>query len=159
MKPKPQRRIYLSSVVLGLALGVLASGSLAQVSNIVNGFDTGSSVASWTTFWTGGSLTNVGLSWDASHDAGSNAASGSLRAVAYFHGQDQDQFMCFGTFANREPWDFGVALDANRYVDVRFDIRVDPATALGTNGTFGRLEVALVTSNYSVISIGSVDLP
>jgi len=104
-----------------------------------NTFDTGK--GSWTSWWGIGGI----LLDDYTLDAANDPNSGSLRYEVPFLGAAEEQFMTFGTLANRAGWDDGIIINAvGAYSNLVFDIRVDPTTAPTKNNNYGPLEVGLV---------------
>ena len=63
-----------------------------------------------------------------------------------FTGAANEQFMTFGTLANRWGWDGGVIVNCvGAYTNLSLDVSVDPLTAPTINNDYGPLELGLTT--------------
>jgi hypothetical protein len=130
---------------------------IAPIQNYTNRFDTLADTASWTAW--GGSPTPV-VAWDATTDAGGNPASGSLRITEGFTGTAGEQFMVFGTLANRWAWDNGLTLDCRQYTNLTFDLKVAPGTSPTRNNDYGPLDVELVDIvDWNSFILGTYEVP
>jgi len=153
-KQKPRRAFGLASLALLLA----ASTGVAQAQTFVNPktFDTG--IGSWIT-WNGWGLQGF-LSWDGTRDAANDPTSGSLRYDVPFTGDSGDQLMTFGTLHDQWGWDNSTEVNiVGVYTNIVFDFELDPATAPAKDGTFGTLNVGIVTDGWSTHQQGSYTIP
>jgi hypothetical protein len=130
-----------------LALVLAASAAIGQAQTFVNPktFDTG--IGSWVT-WNGWGLQGF-LTWDPTQDAANDPNSGSLRYDVPFTGDSGDQFMTFGTLHDAWGWDNTTEVNiVGVYTNITFDFKLDPATARAKDGTFGTLNVGIVTDGW-----------
>ncbi|HVM48539.1 MAG TPA: hypothetical protein VMU04_10960 [Candidatus Acidoferrum sp.] len=129
---------------------------IAPIQNYTNRFDTAPDAASWTAWW-GPPIPAV--SWDTAEDAEGNPASGSLKVTEAFTGAAGEQFMVFGTLANRWAWDNGLALDCTRFTNVMFDLKVEPGTCPTVNNDYGPLEIWFVDIHWNPFHVASYEVP
>jgi len=152
------RHLTLAALA-GVALLTSASLGLAQGTNPTNTFDTSSSTASWRT-WNDWGMQGFPITWDDTRDAAGDPASGSMRYEVPFVGASGEQFMTFGTIANRWGWDGGYVLDAMTYTNLSLDIRVDPSSGQRKNNNdYGWIEIGLVTDGWGQIYFPGRALP
>lgn len=153
---------HKSQYFAGLTSALAAAGLLCAVSpgqgqtNNPNTFDTSASTAGWTTWW---GPPNPTIAWDSTLDASNNAASGSMQYVEAFTGANGEQFMTFGTFADRWTWDNSIILDGTKCTNLDFDIRIDPSTAPTINNDYGYFEFGLVDSSWNWNTVKGVTIP
>jgi hypothetical protein len=146
----------LVPVLTGLALALTAGVSIAQTAQNPQGFDTAK--GSWI-IWNGWGMQGFPLDWD-SLDARNDANSGSLKYQVPFTGASGEQFMTFGTLANRWGWDGGVILNCvGTYTNLSLDLIVDPSTAPTVNNNYGPLELGLTTDGWGTIGLGTYTVP
>ena len=147
MMPHAPRACIVAGLVAlaSLAASSTARGATFLKDSYTNSFDTGSSVASWIT-WYGLGFNNNPMTWDGSMDAGNDPNSGSLQVVLPFKSA-ADTGVWFGTFGNQFGYDKSVLLDGTLYTNISVDVHVDPATPLSTNGDFGTLLIGMVDQN------------
>ena len=128
-----------------LALLLLANAGKAQlVTNIIDRFDTNSypnnSITNKWSNWFGGSFQSLSL--DATMDANSNAASGSLKIVANFP-TNTDQF---------EVWNgingFSPPINGFQFANFQCDVRFAVGSATNSSGNFGSLQFGVPTPTY-----------
>jgi hypothetical protein len=151
MKQNRQLYRWLPVVLAGLAIP-----AFAQTTNNPDGFDTAAGITSWVTWW---GPPNPTITWDPTLDASNNPNSGSMRYVENFTGAASEQFMTFGTLANRWQWDGGVVIDGTKYQSLDFDIKIDPSTARTTSGNYGSFEFGLVFSGWTSHDVATVTIP
>ncbi|HZR17753.1 MAG TPA: hypothetical protein VFE51_10535 [Verrucomicrobiae bacterium] len=157
MKLTSETKNWLSKGVAGLCLAVATCSSLAQTAQNPQGFDTGK--GSWI-IWNGWGMQGFPLDWDYSMDSASDGNSGSLRYQVPFTGASGEQFMTFGTLANRWGWDGGVIVNCvGAYTNVSLNLIVDPSTAPTINNDYGPLEVGLTTDGWGTIGLGTYTVP
>lgn len=156
MKRLSAPKNHLTRALAGLCLVVATYSSLAQVTaQNPQTFDTGK--GSWI-IWNGWGMQGFPLDWD-SLDSRNDSASGSLKYQVPFTGASGEQFMTFGTLANRWGWDGGVIVNCvGAYTNLSVDVRVDPSTAPTINNDYGALELGLTTDGWKTISLGSQTL-
>src|ERR1039458_9155955 len=146
MKQKQYSWRALRSASLALALA--ASAAIGQAQTFVNPktFDTG--IGSWIP-WNGWGLQGSWLTWDSTQDAANDPNSGSLRYDVPYTGASDDQFMTFGTLHDAWGWDNTTEVNVvGVYTNITFDFKLDPATAPAKDGTFGTLNIGLVTDGW-----------
>jgi len=158
MKPQFEIRKWLAGGLAGLCLALATSSSPGQVvAQNPQTFDTG--IGSWV-IWNGWGLQGFPLGFDYSLDAANNPNSGSLRYEVPFTGANGEQFMTFGTLANRWGWDGGVVINCvGTYTNLSLDIKVDPSTAPTVNDNYGPLQLGLTTDGWGTIGVGTYTLP
>jgi hypothetical protein len=129
---------------------------IAPIQNCTNRFNAPSDIASWMVWW---GPPNPMLGWDDTMDAGGDPNSGSLKVSEAFTGVPGEQFMVFGTLANRWVWDDGIVLDGTRYTNLVLDLVVDSSTHPTRNNDYGPLELKLVTLDWRWIDLGTYHIP
>jgi hypothetical protein len=141
-----------------LALALAASAAIGQAQTFVNPktFDTG--IGSWVT-WNGWGIQGF-LTWDPTQDAANDPSSGSLRYDVPFTGDSGDQFMTFGTLHDAWGWDNTTEVNiVGVYTNIAFDFKLDPATARAKDGSFGTLNVGIVTDGWGNHGEGTWSIP
>jgi hypothetical protein len=140
----------------GLALATAAG--LAQptvlTNSYTNTFDaagntapfTGGSVASWI-YWYGLSYNNTAMTNDPTHDAQTNANSGSLMVYLPF-GAKGDQGVFFGTLDNGNGYDGSEIMDARTVTNIAFDILFAPGTAPNSSGQLGSITMSFFPATW-----------
>ena len=155
-----QKSKYLSrfiSAAAGLTLAASAFTGRAQTFENPQAFDNG--IGSWIP-WNGWGLQGGWLTWDSTRDAANDPSSGSLRYDVPFTGDSSDQFMTFGTLDNRWGWDGNTEINIiGVYTNIIFDFMLDPTTAPAADGTFGTLNVGIVTDGWSTHQEGTYKIP
>jgi len=146
---KQQLRIqqWLSSVVTAFALAGLAgtawAGPTSESPDWLETFDATNSTSVWWQWWG----VTADITWSAynqTNNLGYNAAgSGSMEWQIPFVGAGGEQFNILCGFDYGWQWDNNLVLDGTLYNAMIFDIKVDPSTALGKDGTYGTLQVGL----------------
>jgi hypothetical protein len=142
-----------------LALVLAASAAIGQAQTFVNPktFDTG--IGSWIP-WNGWGLQGSWLTWDSTQDAANDPNSGSLRYDVPYTGASDDQFMTFGTLHDAWGWDNTTEVNVvGVYTNITFDFKLDPATAPAKDGTFGTLNIGLVTDGWGNHGEGTWSIP
>ena len=153
-KPSPSRAVRSASLAVLLAASALMGR--AQTFENPQTFDTG--IGSWIT-WNGWGLQGF-LTWDPSRDAANDPNSGSLRYDVPFTGDSGDQMMTFGTLHNQWGWDNTTEVNiVGAYTNIVFDFELDPATYPAKDGTFGTLNVGIVTDGWATHQEGSYTIP
>jgi hypothetical protein len=149
---------WLPSILAGLAL--VGSGSLSQAQTAVNPNTFDTSAGSWI-IWNNWGLQGWTLGLDPNYlDAAGDPNSSSLRYDVPFVGAGDEQFMTFGTLANRWGWDGGVVINcAGAYTNITFDLKIDPSTALTKNNNYGSLNVGLVMTGWGTHQQASYAIP
>src|SRR5579872_7529467 len=138
MKSTLKTKKWLSGGLAGLSLALTICSSPGQVAQNPQTFDTG--IGSWV-IWNGWGMQGFPLVFDYTKDAANNPASGSMQYQVPFTGANGEQFMTFGTLANRWAWDGGVILNCvGTYTNLSLDLIVDPTTAPTINNNYGPLE-------------------
>jgi hypothetical protein len=142
MKQKQYSWRVLRSASFALLLATSAAVGQAQTFVNPKTFDTG--IGSWIT-WNGWGLQGF-LTWDSTRDAANDPGSGSLRYDVPFTGNSGDQLMTFGTLHDAWGWDGTTVVNVvGAYMNITFDFKLDPATARAKDGTFGTLNIGLIT--------------
>src|SRR5690242_3415207 len=102
MKPQFVIRNWLAGGLAGLSVLAGTCSSQGQVTaQNPQPFDT--ALGSWT-IWSGWGIQGFPLIFDPMLDAANNPNSGSMRYEVPFTGAGGEQFMTFGTLANRWAW-------------------------------------------------------
>lgn len=154
MKPQFVIPKWLAGGLAGFSVLAATCSSQGQVTaQNPQPFDSG--LGSWT-IWNGWGIQGFPLNFDPALDAANNANSGSMRYEVPFTGASGEQFMTFGTLANRWGWDGGVVVNCvGTYTNLLLDLKVDPSSARTVNDNYGPLELGLTTDGWGTIGIGT----
>jgi hypothetical protein len=142
MKHKSKLHLWMSSVLVGLALTASSYAQTQPNSDYLNQFNTtasgvDNSTASWI-YWYNGAGT-VSLS---TNDAANNPASGSLKITIPFTSvyRTVDGGAWFGNWDNASAYDTTIVYDGTYFTNLEFDIMMttnDPVSATGDYGVIG----------------------
>ena len=152
---EPRPRLIRGSFLLCLALilGFAPRGGQGQtLTNVVDAFNTnsypGTSITTVWGNWFGSAFQSLAL--DATSDASTNPASGSLKIVANFP-VATDQFEVWDGINGIRP-----GLNALQFTNFQCDVRFAPGSATNSSGRFGSVEFGVPTPGYGQSYFGSV---
>ncbi len=136
--------LVAGAALIGFPASVRAALAPNPTENYTNTFDTVTDAASWI-YWYGVTGGNSQILWDATKDAATNSASGSL-AINIPFGTSGNQQVFFGTFGNGGGFDGSILYNGNQFTNIVVDVLVDPSAPVSSVGDFGVLEYSLVRS-------------
>jgi hypothetical protein len=145
MKHKSKLHLWMSSVLVGLALTASSYAQTQPNSDYLNQFNTtasgvDNSTAGWT-YWYNGAGT-LSLS---TNDAANNPASGSLKVTIPFTSvyRHVDQGTWFGNWDAIGAYDTTIVYGGTYFTNLEFDIKMDPSDPLSAAGDYGFIGIGL----------------
>ncbi len=135
-----------------LALALTAAIQAQTPDFLVNAFDSGDEVTSWTKWW---GAAPQSYDWDSSVDANNSTSSGSLKVTVDF---DVNAYGGDNQFSTSHY--FGSSVDGTQYTNLVFDIRFDTNSPSRVQAQdYGYFEYGLIPSDYSQLYLGHLTVP
>jgi hypothetical protein len=146
MKHKSKLHLWMSSVLVGLALTASSYAQTQPNSDYLNQFNTtasgvDNSTASWIYWYNGGGTVSL-----STNDAANNPASGSLKVTIPFTSAYRavDQGTWFGNWDAIGAYDTIIVYNGTYFTNLEFDIKMDPSDPLSAAGDYGVIGIGLV---------------
>jgi hypothetical protein len=169
---KTTRLNQLAVAFIAAVLFAVARNGHAQnlITSWTNTFDTADSIASWNHWYDLYEPNyNSPMAWDSTmNNTAGNPTSGALLCVSPWPGMAagqrtnnnyQGQDLMVGSFAGGGNLNFAQTIDATKYDNLAFDIRVDPASPTNSAGNICTLTVVFLINNYGTYTITNIAVP
>src|SRR5260370_429859 len=169
---KTTRLNLLAVAFIAAVLFAVARNGHAQtlITSWTNTFDTAGSIASWNHWYDLYEPNyNSPMAWDSTmNNTAGNPTSGALLCVSPWpgiaagqrtNGNYQGQDLMVGSFAGGGNLNFAQTIDATKYDNLAFDIRVDPASPTNSAGNICNISVVFLINNYGTYTITNINIP